>query len=199
MNGIRDFILDNVRYIISGILLIFIVIILVKCTGEKAPDEEKQPEGDGVIASEDEQVPDEPEEPTNDLVQDAYPDVNALVTSYFKAKADGDVEALRETVSVLDEDEADSVTKMAEHIENYSNITCYTKNGPETGSYVVYVCYDIKFQNVETMAPSQTLLYVCTAADGSIYVNNGESEEFRLELYKLLYTYIYNLFSLWTP
>ena len=38
MHGIRDFILDNVRYIISGILLLFIVIILVKCTGEKEPE-----------------------------------------------------------------------------------------------------------------------------------------------------------------
>lgn len=174
MNGIRDFILDNVRYIISGILLIFIVITLVKCTGEKVPEEEKQPEGEGVIVSEDEQVPEEPEEPANDLVQDAYPDVNALVTSYFTAKADGNVDALRETVSVLDDAEAESVTKMAEHIESYQNITCYSKNGPETGSYVVYACYDIKFINVETMAPSLTLLYVCTAADGSLYVNNGE-------------------------
>lgn len=175
MSGIRDFIFDNVRYIISGILLIFIVIILVKCTGETDSEKEKNPEEDSVIAAEDEQQIQEPEEePANDLVQDAYPDVNAIVSTYFKAKADGDVDALREVVSVLDDTEADSVTKMAEHIESYNNIACFTKNGPEMGSYVAYVCYDIKFVNVDTMAPSLTLLYICTAADGNLYVNNGE-------------------------
>ena len=175
MDGIRDFILDNIRYIIASILLVFVVITLVKCTGERVPKEDKVPEEDSVIVSEDEQAQGEVvEEPANDLVQDMYPTVNALVEAYFEAKADGDLEALRETVSVLEAEEADSVTKMAEHIESYNNITCYSKNGPVEGSYVVYVCYDIKFVNVETVAPSMTLLYVCTAADGSLYVNNGE-------------------------
>lgn len=173
MNGIRNFILDNIRYVISGILLVFIVITLVKCTGEKAPDKETLPEKDDVVASEDEQ-PDVPEEPVNDLKENAYPAVNTLVLEYFKAKASGDVEALKKTVSVLSEDEADSVTKMAELIENYNNIICYSKTGPEENSYVVYVSYDIKFVNVETMAPSLTLLYVCSAADGSLFINNGE-------------------------
>lgn len=72
-------------------------------------------------------------------------------------------DALRATVSELDDEEADSVTKMSQHIESYNNITCYTKRGPAENSYVVYVCYDIKFQNVDTMAPSLNMLYVCTA------------------------------------
>ena len=173
MNGIRDFILDNIRYIISGILLVCIVITLVKCTGEKDPDKEMLPEKDDVVASEDEQQ-EVSEEPVNDLKENAYPAVNALVLDYFKAKASGDIDALKKTVSVLDEDEADSVTKMAELIESYNNIVCYSKIGPEESSYVVYVGYDIKFVNVETMAPSLTLLYVCTAADGSLFINNGE-------------------------
>ena len=62
---------------------------------------------------------------------------------------------------------------MSQHIESYNNITCYTKRGPAENSYVVYVCYDIKFQNVDTMAPSLNMLYVCTAEDGSLYINNG--------------------------
>ena len=39
-------ILDNVRYIISGILLLFIVIILVKCTGEKEPEQDADTNAD---------------------------------------------------------------------------------------------------------------------------------------------------------
>ena len=89
------------------------------------------------------QPQEQPQEEPNDLQQDAYPEVNTLVQSYFDARANGDVDALRATVSELDDEEADSVTKMSQHIESYNNITCYTKRGPAEKSYVVYVCYDI--------------------------------------------------------
>lgn len=118
--------------------------------------------------------PEEEPEPENNLVQDAYPEVNNLVNAYYTAKAAGDTESLRATVSELSDAETESVAKMAQHIESYNNITCYTKFGPADNSYVVYVCYDIKFQNVDTMAPSLNMLYVCTGTDGSLYINNGE-------------------------
>ena len=169
MDSIKNFILDNIRYIISGILLILIIVILVQCTG-KEKKEDTQENTDQVVAAQDQE---QPQEEPNDLQQDAYPEVNALVQSYFDARANGDVDALRATVSELDDEEADSVTKMSQHIESYNNITCYTKRGLAENSYVVYVCYDIKFQNVDTMAPSLNMLYVCTAEDGSLYINNG--------------------------
>lgn len=170
MDSIKNFILDNIRYIVSGILLILIIVILVQCTGKENTDKDTQENTDQVVAAQDqEQTQEEP----NDLQQDAYPEVNSLVQTYFDARANGDVDALRATVSELDDEEADSVTKMSQHIESYNNITCYTKRGPAENSYVVYVCYDIKFQNVDTMAPSLNMLYVCTAEDGSLYINNG--------------------------
>jgi len=172
MGVIRDFIEDNIRYVISGILLIFIVLILVKCTGEPEQEAAEEPEESGIVASEDEQQIIEAE-PVNELVKDAYPDVNALIQSYYAACADGDVDKVRELVNVLEDSEAQSIAKMAEHIESYNSIECYTKNGPETGSQVAYVCYEIKFVNVETMAPSLNMLYVRAAADGSLYIDKG--------------------------
>lgn len=173
MDSIKKFILGNLRYILSGILLILIVIVLVQCTDREDKPKEPKEKKEDVVAVEDEQQP-EPEPPANDLVQDAYPEVNSLVQSYFDAKAAGDIEALRLTVSELSDTEADSVVKMSQHIESYNNIVCYTKNGPAENSYVAYICYDIKFQNVDTMAPSLNMLYVCSAEDGSLYINNSD-------------------------
>ena len=171
----RNIILDNIRYIISVILLLCIVFILVKCTGKEKSAPDADANAGNVVVAEDEQ-PDvqEPVEVPNDLVQDAYPEVNRLLESYFEAKAAGDTDTLRQLVSVLDDSEAQSIQKMSEHIESYNNITCYTKNGPAEGSYAVYVCYDIKFKNVDTMAPSLNMYYVCTAEDGSLYMDTGE-------------------------
>lgn len=48
MNGIKNFVLDNIRYFISGILLILIVLILVKCTNENDKADEIN-ESDNVV------------------------------------------------------------------------------------------------------------------------------------------------------
>lgn len=87
MDSIKNFILDNIRYIISGILLILIIVILVQCTG-KEKKEDTQENTDQVVAAQDQE---QPQEEPNDLQQDAYPEVNTLVQSYFDARANGDV------------------------------------------------------------------------------------------------------------
>ena len=181
MDSFKRIILDNVRYIISVLLMAVIIVILVRCTGAKEQEEPAPEDGQDVVAVDEEGAGGAaadgqaaPAEEPNNLEQDAYPAVNELIQKYFTARADGDLDTLRSTVDVLTDDEASQVTQMAEHIESYNNITCYTKRGPAENSYAVYVCYDIKFQNVDTMAPSLNMVYVCTNADGSLYVANGE-------------------------
>ncbi len=38
-------------------------------------------------------------------------------------------------------------------IECYNNLTCYTKDGIDPNTYYLYVCYDVKFKDIDTMAP----------------------------------------------
>ena len=42
MDSIKNFILDNIRYIISGILLILIIVILVQCTGKEKKEDTQE-------------------------------------------------------------------------------------------------------------------------------------------------------------
>ena len=52
--------------------------------------------------------------------------------------------------------------------DGYENIACYTKQGAAEGSYLVYVSYDLKFKNVETLAPGLFRAYVITNEDGTL-------------------------------
>lgn len=107
---------------------------------------------------------------TAGLKQDAYPEVNELVKKYFAASVKGDVDALAQIVSESDKIDKSVLEKKYEYIEDMKNISCYTIDGAEEGSYIAYVYYEVKFVDIDTLAPGMIRLYVCTAEDGSLSI-----------------------------
>lgn len=173
---IRDFVIDHYQYFGVGILFICLVIILsifsssVKDEVEKADGKETSNSAYSV--------------PDVDLEVDAHEDVNALVDKYFKATEQGDIETLSQICSELDEKEAIRIQKKAEVTESYSNFACYTKPGPEENSYIVFEYFEIKFNNIDTLAPGLTSLYIKTKDDGTLYVYDGELSDDESEYIK---------------
>ncbi len=167
-NGIKDFIVRHYQYFIVGILFVVLVVVLAvssgkaKEKGKKDTSDKKTEDGSSV------EVPDEP------LKENAYPEVVALVNKYFNAMAEGDSETLQAICSELDEREQIRIEKKADYIESYDNLVCYTKPGPEEGSYIVFEYYDIKFNNLDTSVPGLSSLYVKTGDDGQLYVFNSD-------------------------
>ena len=51
-------------------------------------------------------------------------------------------------------------------IEDYQDITCYTKAGMTDDSYVVYVTYDVKFRRVDTLGGRKNSYLSCTEQPG---------------------------------
>ncbi|MBQ8857967.1 MAG: SH3 domain-containing protein [Lachnospiraceae bacterium] len=133
-------------------------------------DEENQP-ADEVSATEEEVVEEDSLEVN---VNDA---INELINKYFTGLSSGNLELVASAVDVLSDEEKLTIERKKDYIEAYNNITCYTKNGLEEGSYVVFTSYDMKIYNIETAAPGIMALYVCTADDGSMYIFNGEASE----------------------
>ena len=66
--------------------------------------------------------------------------------------------------------------KRSEFIDEYANVTCYTKPGLDENSYFVYVSYDVKIKDIETTAPGLNAFYVYTAEDGSLKID-GDMEK----------------------
>ncbi len=180
---LRDFVLGHYQYFIVGILFIILVVVLVVFSSKHKkdkdkPDDVEQPET--VEVSEDTVQADQNAEiplTTEGLQVDAYPEVNSLVNTYFQAMAAGDVATLESICSMLDDAAKIRIIERAKYTESYDDIRCYTKPGPVEGSYIVFAYYQIKFQNIDTKAPGLSSLYVCSNADGSLYVYNGDLPE----------------------
>ncbi len=106
------------------------------------------------------------------FLKDEVPEVNALLESYFAAKQAADVETIYRLFGRTDTDGMEELRSeysyTSRYTEGYENIVCYTKPGPADGSYLVYVSYDLKFKNVETLAPGLFRVYVVTGEDGNL-------------------------------
>lgn len=187
IKDIKEFVIKNNRYIIVAVLFVVLIFLLVKCTSDEKsrtekPDkqsEEQAQNKDEIITIEEgaegeEAGQEAPPEVANDLLTDAYPEVNALVNSYYAAMASSDIEALKQIVNSLDEEEQNKIVQKREYIEGYNNIVCYSKIGPVENSYIIFAYYDIKFINIDTMAPGLELLYIYTDDSGKMYIYNGE-------------------------
>lgn len=115
--------------------------------------------------------------PQETMKENAYPAVNELVTSYFEAMQNNDIETMRTLKNYMDDLEIAKINAKYEYVESYSNIDCYTKIGPIPDSYIVYVRYDVKFRNWDVIAPSLLTLLVCTNDEGNLYIYVGDFDE----------------------
>ena len=163
------FIKQNVRYITAGVLFLALVLILVKAGSPK-----QSQNGQDVAATE------VTSEASNDAVQefevDAYEDVNTLINQYYTAYAAGDTDTLQTIATPLSENEKSYISVFSQYVDAYQNIKCYTKQGLDASSYLVSVYVEVKFKDVDTVAPGLDFFYVRTNDDGSVYIDNLYSQ-----------------------
>lgn len=174
-NVVKDFLLTNRNFIMLGLIFIIMIFAIVLLSSKPKSNGKVAESGEVITVKESA----EGEESSlaansNELQVNAIPQVNELVQKYYKALAASDMDTLHQIVDKLTDDEQNQIKQKREYIENYNNITCYTKKGPENNSYVVFVYYEIKFVNINTSVPGLTPLYICTNEDGKLYIYNGE-------------------------
>lgn len=110
------------------------------------------------------------------LEENAYPAVNELMRTYFDAYADGDTDTIASISSGLSETEKIQIRAVSEYIDSYPQIDVYTKPGPADGSYICFVVTEMKFEDQDTLIPGMQTMYVCTNDQGSLYINEDESD-----------------------
>lgn len=111
------------------------------------------------------------------LEEDAYPAVNALMQEYYQAVTDGDIEKIRSLTEGCDEETLIYLEKRSAYIESYNSLKCYTKKAVEENSYVVYVAYEVKFKDMDTLVPGVSPYLVYSREDGSYYIYEGDVDE----------------------
>lgn len=106
--------------------------------------------------------------------------ITTLIKNYFDAKQRVDMTELAECVSDISHIDEKKLVTEAEYIEEYKNIECtILHEGLQEGTYRVYVYYESKIYDIDTLAPSLTALYVASDEDGkfSIYLSAIKPED----------------------
>ena len=103
--------------------------------------------------------------------------LNQLLIDYFQASVACDMDKLSTLVSDVSILQEEELRVKYELVESVENIQCYVVKGPSAGKYLVYVYSEIKFKDIETMAPGLSRLTVVNTADGGYVIFFGADEE----------------------
>lgn len=106
-------------------------------------------------------------------------ELNQLVSDYFAAKLQVDMDQLGKCVSDVSHIDEKKLVAEAEYIEAYNNIKCTILDGAEKASYRIYVYHEDKYFDINATIPSLTALYVKAVEDGrfAIYTGTLSAEE----------------------
>ena len=195
MDEFREWLSDNLRYFMLGGAILLIVVVLFfgvrACIGIKkgnsSPEEqntEQQPTEDNDQGN----VPSSPdsdgetndgkkEEDTNPMEKNNA-EISALITSFYKALTDKDIDLLRTLENDLSGADEARITNSREYITGYEVQDVYSKKGLTEGSYVVYASYNFICQGIDTPVPALSWFYVITDIDGSLKIDgNAQKDE----------------------
>ncbi len=175
----RDFLSEHYQYFAVGLLFIILIVVLVvfnftrdKGSSKAKADEETEESTDQPAAlSGTDEIP----VPDVALEQNMHEEVNSFFAEYYTAMAEGDIDKVGSMWSNLDDENRIRFETKASFTESYNNMSCYTKPGPTDGSYIAFVYYEIKFNNIDTTAPGLSTFYLCKNSDGDIYIQDMSS------------------------
>ncbi|MDD3219475.1 MAG: SH3 domain-containing protein [Lachnospiraceae bacterium] len=187
MNNFREWLSDNLRYIILGAVIIVVVLVIFfgvrlvsglfdkgsadsTKTEEQASDNTDNESG-GTDNTQGNTVEPEVQVDTT-LVENTNDDVAALVNKYYVAMGAKDVESVKACVDNLSTEDEKLITDPL-YIEGFSDVKTYTVPGMEEGSYIAYVSYNMKLKNIETLYPAINQNYISTNTDGAMYIVTG--------------------------
>lgn len=171
---VKQLVIENKKIVITAAIVVILIIAFIIGVAVFGNKEETKPATAEDIHTVTER---EIEVPVQALEENAHADVNELITTYCNALESGDVATITAIKPHVEDTEKIRIEKKSEYIEDYKTVTCYTKPGPVDGSYVAFVYYEIKFNDIDTVAPGLTTLYICKNEDGSLYINDWESDE----------------------
>lgn len=117
------------------------------------------------------------------LKQDEIPELLYLVQTYCQAKEDCDPQLMASVFGNenLTEEAAEAEKEKMElvkaSIKSYENISCYSIEGPEPDSYVIFPYFEICYREAEVLMPELTWAYAVLGEDGQYRMTQDVSQE----------------------
>ena len=191
MDNFREWLSDNLRYILLGLFIILALAVIFRFLSsrvgsddetaqvqqEASDDEIKEDASADAAANEPTAAPEGTVAPEKvPLEKEAYPEVTTVIQTYYTALGNKDTAGIKSVVDSLDATEEAKITKDP-YIEDYGDVETYTVEGPSEGTYVVFARYTYKFKDIDTAVPGLSQLYVCTDEDGKLYIATREQDQ----------------------
>jgi uncharacterized protein YgiM (DUF1202 family) len=169
---------DNKKYLMPAVLVVAVIITVAIALGANRRAAQM------AVADVEADLAATIEIPEMTMEENAFPEVNALLEKYYKASAEGDGDTINSIYTGLEETELLKAIAASDYIESYMNIKVYTKPGPVSGSYVAYVYNEVKLYDYPDPVPGLETFYICTAEDGSLYINGDIADSNEIEYLK---------------
>ena len=177
---VRDWIMDHNKIVMPLVLVVCVLItVLVAVSANQRDALEKEAE-QAAMAVNTEEVGSSVEgleSPVFELEENAYPDINNLVRTYYDAQAAGDMEAISKLNTYLNDIEKIRVQELSKYIESYPVLNVYTKPGLTENTYVAYVYSEVKFADIEQELPGMQTYYIGQDENGDYFINDGTYDD----------------------
>ncbi len=101
-------------------------------------------------------------------------DIHSLIVGYIDAAyIKADMEAVALVVDDTTNINVEKYNSRKKYIESYENIKCYKFDSAIENAYIVFVTYDTKLYNIETLAPSaETFIVKLSGDDKKMVIHN---------------------------
>ena len=111
------------------------------------------------------------------IQQNTIPEIDELVNNYFAAKQCADIDSLSDLLSDPTAVDEKKLQLYLTYVESYTNITSYMIANEDKDAYRVYVKYDIKLYNIDTLAPCMTVFYITQGSSGDYKIYNSPQDD----------------------
>ncbi len=176
IEDLKEWISEHAKIVMPIVLIICVSItVFVAINANRRAAAEVEAQLAEMPVSTSEPIREEEQEvPLLELEENAYPAVNTLISNYYQAMAEGDVDAVVSMNEYVEEREKLRIREMSKYTEDYPELTVYTKKGPVEGSYLAYIYSKMKFTEYDELVPGLQAFYICTDENGDCYINGGE-------------------------
>lgn len=176
----RDWVMDHNKIVMPLVLVVCVLItilVAINANHREALEKEAQ-QAAMAVASEESSVSVEGLGTLDfELEENAHPEINSLIRTYYDAQAQGDVETISSLNTYLNEIETIRVQELSKYIDSYPVLNVYTKPGLTENTYVSYVYSEVKFVDVDQLLPGMQTYYIGLNEDGDYFINDGTYDD----------------------
>ncbi len=177
LDNFREWLSDNLRYVLLGLAVILVIIVcfcIFRLVGGASSSDKKQKETTAVTTAAADEKSSEKAVSVNVSAPDAGESLTRddeklleLAKKYYTAVHAEDEATLATMVEPWNDSVKEKTFALNDRFSSFENISTYSKDGPDEGTYLVYVYCEDKVDGVDSGIPSLLNPLIVITTDSS--------------------------------